>query len=161
MCVYRTHKDTSIHAFIQQRLQAVFSSATDALVFLAKGSGESFSRHELLSGLARLGITGVCNEDLSGVFTSDDDVNFIEFLRLYAWDDVEFVNADVHDAILRRNKVCACVCVCMYTHTHIHIHAHIYIYICIVLTAEPARSLSISVGLFYCHSPCNSKRDLL
>ena len=52
-------------------------------------------------------MTGISDEDLGAAVQTDHQVDMIEFLRLYAWSDVPFLKAALHDAFLRRKQVCA------------------------------------------------------
>jgi hypothetical protein len=77
-----------IHATIQARLKLLFDTATDAFVYLDINATDTITTSELQRGLARLGLDANIR-DLGTANASDGVIDLFEFLRLYAWHDIE------------------------------------------------------------------------
>ena len=80
-----------IHATIQAHLKLLFDTATDAFVYLDINATDTLTTTELLRGFTRLGLDANMR-DLGAANASDDLIDLFEFLRLYAWHDIEVLS---------------------------------------------------------------------
>ena len=80
-----------IHATIQARLKLLFDTATDAFVYLDINATDTLTTTELQRGFTRLGLDANMR-DLGAANASDDLIDLFEFLRLYAWHDIEVLS---------------------------------------------------------------------
>ena len=76
---------------IQARFKLLFDTSTDAFSFFDLDGSETISTLELQRGLKRLGLNVSTKELEVGCALYDGHLDLLEFLRMFAWHDIEVV----------------------------------------------------------------------
>jgi hypothetical protein len=94
----------SMNALMQARLKELFVDVVEAFVFLDQNGDESISTVELAHGFKRMGI--VCDmKKLGSAVAADGMVDMIEFMRLFAWQDVPNIEQALRKTRFRYREI--------------------------------------------------------
>lgn len=85
---------------IQERFKLLFDTTTDAFSFFDLDGSETISTLELQRGLKRLGLDVSTKELEVGCALYDGHLDLLEFLRMFAWHDIEVVQDAVKESRL-------------------------------------------------------------
>ena len=85
---------------IQERFKLLFDTTTDAFSFFDLDGSETISTLELQRGLKRLGLDVSTKELEVGCALYDGHLDLLEFLRMFAWHDIQVVQDAVKESRL-------------------------------------------------------------
>lgn len=92
---------------VQSRLKMLFDTVQDAFVFIDNDGNDNITKVEFARGLQRCGIIGGSISKLSAMVAADGIIDVLEFMRLFAWQDVRHVDKSIAIAkVSVREQIC-------------------------------------------------------